>query len=95
MQRRPKRFAVETGFRFDFRRVDRLRGAQSRAQPVGLRVAAILEALAAACVGFTREQHLVEPLGLPQAVGGHDQTQHRLRLELRSSMHGAVMPRDE
>ena len=74
MQRFAEGFAVEPSFRFDLAGIDALRGTQGRAQPIGLRVAAVLEALAAARVGFTREQHLVEPLGLPQAVGSHDQT---------------------
>ena len=58
---------------FTFACIDAAGRAQRRAQPIGLRVGAFLEALAAARVGLAGEQHLVEPLRLPQAVGGHDQ----------------------
>ena len=81
--------------RFHLRRIDAARGAQRGAQPVALRVGAVLEALAAARVGLAGEQHLVEALRLPQAVGGHDHAQHRLRLELERFVHRAVVPRDE
>ena len=58
-------------------------------------VRAFLEALAAASVGLAGEQHLVEPLRLPQAVRGDDHAQHRLGLELERFVHRPVVPRDE
>src|SRR5690606_2674977 len=74
--------------------VDAAYRGQRFAQPLGLRIRRVLEALPSACVRLAGDEERVEALRAPLRIDRVKQLEHGCRPKLRRAVNDAMMPSD-